>query len=735
MDSDETDSDFERQPKRKKPPLRPPRTSKRTKNPRKEDEIVPETPPESQDALSATKRARQDIADRREKNETFDSFVIKKTLKQFCKPEAQGLEWDECLTAVNQAIAEAYLLANFYVLRQLKAKRALCKIDHTFYQTCLSITTNKDRTKLSLRQRYDEYVLKQARKDANQRWKETGRIGKMKDAPLLIPEFSETDFTAWAKAKDIDLEDAGYEFMQLRGDHPLANTEHLNQGWFQAAAKQMATNAQNGIVRNFAKRLRSFVLDVFDLSKKEAHEVLNGVFAETYEGTDPVVLGLRGQIPRTSENKVSWDAHDLLPIFYEFLTHIEKSNEINKDKKDYKEMRTFSLLPTKKGFEANHCKVDSTGLRALLLRSPRMDPSLAVTYKNEKWTLSASIHSNNASNWIDMADLWWHRLFYVSKLENEEKRSFHREITTDGYGVSAHMSRPTRGKKKSKKSKKKNEGVKDNTTDVLGPTVFKTPKGRTKDYDVIWGIDPGRTDFITATNPHGNTVRFRTSVYRSASGFYRCNRQSNREIDKVPRIRQLLRTTPTKKTTCLDTLIEHIRFTFKHVRELLSFFLRPIFRRLKFRRFSLKTSQLDRACNELVGPAGTRTIIGFGDCGAAGNSVIKSSPAGPVKMLARKLARQCELVAVDEHRTSRAHHDCDAEEDLCNQWTKRECHDGVVRNVKVHKVLHCLTLKGGCGKTVDRDANAAKNILSILMHQLAGDQERPERLRRRPRAS
>ncbi|KAK1944274.1 hypothetical protein P3T76_004191 [Phytophthora citrophthora] len=49
--------------------------------------------------------------------------------------------------------------------------------------------------------------------------------------------------------------------------------------------------------------------------------------------------------------------------------------------------------------------------------------------------------------------------------------------------------------------------------------------------------------------------------------------------------------------------------------------------------------------------------------------------------------------------------------------------------VPVHKVLHCLRKHGGCGKSVDRDVNAAKNILSVLQNELSGISERPLRLR------
>ncbi|ETL40245.1 hypothetical protein L916_08539, partial [Phytophthora nicotianae] len=89
-----------------------------------------------------------------------------------------------------------------------------------------------------------------------------------------------------------------------------------------------------------------------------------------------------------------------------------------------------------------------------------------------------------------------------------------------------------------------------------------------------------------------------------------------------------------------------------------------------------------------------------------------------------------EVVVVDEFRTSKKHFDCQTTDDLKNQRVMRKCRDGVVRKVPVHKVLHCLRKHGGCGKSVDRDVNAAKNILSILQNQLTGISEWPLRLRR-----
>ncbi|ETM32216.1 hypothetical protein L914_20337 [Phytophthora nicotianae] len=399
----------------------------------------------------------------------------------------------------------------------------------------------------------------------------------------------------------------------MRGDRAQAKTEHLNQGWFQAAAKQMATNAKNSVVPNFAKRLRTYVIEHYGPKRAAAHEVLNKTFAtEEFNSTyvrvvEPVITELLKKIPRTKDGKINWVPHDLLPMFYEFLQFVEESNEENMDNADSVEKRTFSLLPTKRGFEASYCKVDSTGLKSLLKRSSGVSRGLWVVHDGQMWTLEDSL--KNSAPWIAISDQWWRRLFRVDELEKPGARSLQRENTTDGYGVNC-------------------------------------------------GDRPWANGFHHGGNEDGKVVRFRTSDFYQASGYSRSNRKSNHYIDKSPRVRELLQNTPTKKISSVETFCNSIEFWFQHDHELLSFFMDPFFRKLKFRRYTLRTAQLDCACFELAGARRTKAVVGFGDCGMTGEGLIKRSVAGPVKAFACKLARYCELVVVDEFRTSKKHFDC-----------------------------------------------------------------------------
>ncbi|ETP01748.1 hypothetical protein F441_21056 [Phytophthora nicotianae CJ01A1] len=176
----------------------------------------------------------------------------------------------------------------------------------------------------------------------------------------------------------------------MRGDRAQAKTEHLNQGWFQAAANQMATNAKNSVVPNFAKRLRTYVIEHYGLKRAAAHEVLNKTFAiEDFDLTyvrvvDPVITELRKKIPRTKDGKnqlgTSRLAADVLQV-----PAVRRG--VQRGKYGQTGLRgeadALSLLSTKRGFEAIYWKVDSTGLKSLLKRSPVVSRGLWVVHDGQ----------------------------------------------------------------------------------------------------------------------------------------------------------------------------------------------------------------------------------------------------------------------------------------------------------------------------------------------------------------
>ena len=161
--------------------------------------------------------------------------------------------------------------------------------------------------------------------------------------------------------------------------------------------------------------------------------------------------------------------------------------------------------------------------------------------------------------------------------------------------------------------------------------------------------------------------------------------------------------------------------------------MRKPFRKLKLRRYIAGWRALQKVCEELTG--GQRTLVGFGDWSnrdVAG--VIKKSPAGPVKRLERELRKRpdCRVVEVDEFRTSKLHSACGCVmRNAKRHKHERRCRErgfegGELRGtVKVHAVLSCPNscCRGIC---MNRDENAALNILRLLQRQIAGQQRPPQ---------
>ena len=186
---------------------------------------------------------------------------------------------------------------------------------------------------------------------------------------------------------------------------------------------------------------------------------------------------------------------------------------------------------------------------------------------------------------------------------------------------------------------------------------------------------------------------------------------------------------PKKKTASLERLKEYVEFMIPCMDLLLQFAMAKPFRKLKLRSYIFAQKKLRELCLKLTAQAGRRTIVGFGDWSNQDISgLIKKCPAGPVKPLERMLRRYCRVEPIDEFRTSKLHNDNDCYQPLVHQYSKRKCRDGVERTLKVHGVLHCKN--NGChSMTVNRDANASKNMLLLLQRKLEGE-DRPPAFRR-----
>ncbi|ETI37748.1 hypothetical protein F443_16441 [Phytophthora nicotianae P1569] len=279
------------------------------------------------------------------------------------------------------------------------------------------------------------------------------------------------------------------------------------------------------------------------------------------------------------------------------------------------------------------------------------------------------------------------------------------EIVTDGKVVSIMMRKPKK---------------------EAGPARTYTEK----DFDVVWGLDPGRRDMFVATNQFEESVSCSSKEFYEEARYTKAKQKIKGWQDRHPKVLEAIRNMRTKKTASPEKLKVYIAFMTQRMDLLLrSSQLKP-FRRLRFRIFLFMTKKLRQLCERLT-PRGKRVVVGFGDWSnqdVAG--IIKKSPAGLVKVFERELARYCTVIPIAEYRTSKVHFECQRQ--LKNQYSQRLCRDGEIRTQKVHSVLHCLN--NGCrGMTVNRDVNASRNMRRLLECKLRG-QDRPLAYTRQARA-
>ncbi|KAK1930498.1 hypothetical protein P3T76_014169 [Phytophthora citrophthora] len=442
---------------------------------------------------------------------------------------------------------------------------------------------------------------------------------------------------------------------------------------------------KNALSMNFYRRFHKFLKRTYMIDGRKVYTLLQAILShEPYipQGTlfDAIVQEWREKIPRKANGKLVDDAHRLVPLTYTFLNDIEERNlyggQVIDEGEQYREIRVFSILPTKKGFECSHMKMCQLGLWGLLKRAGYTIPKPGY-------------------GWEEVRDQYWRKLFNVNKFETAN-RKFAGEIVTDGKAVSIIMRKP---KREAGSAKTYSE----------------------HDFDVMWGLDPGRRDMFVATNQWEDTVSCSSKEFYEEARYTKTKQKIRGWQDCNPRVLEAIRNMPTKKTASLEKLKVYIAFMTQRMNLLLSFSQLKPFRRLRLRSFFFMKKKLRQLCEQLV-PRGKRVVIGFGDWSNQDvGGIIKKSPAGPVKVFERELARYCTVIPIAEYRTSKVHFDC--EQELKIQCSQRLCRDGEIRTQKVHSVLHCLN--NGChGMTVNRDVNASRNMLRLLQCKLR-DEDRP----------
>jgi hypothetical protein len=572
-------------------------------------------------------RTREDVKFRAQRNRETECTVIKTSWNSFCKEAAKALPLESVLKEVNKAICEGYLLANLHVLRMCELEREVPSLDQSFFYGCLSAVSVTGRQKSAIKDLFFR--------------------------------------------KTVEL------YVSTRpAEYVPPDSENLASGWYQNASLQMATCTRNSVATNFYRRFKRYLKHNYSLDGAACYAKMRYMLAEEYDGDDPLVLEYRAMLPKATTGRADSTPHLFMPMQFMFLRYMESHHPLSEaELKKGKQLRLFSLLPTKSGFECSHLKMCTNGLYGLLKRGGAKLPAFGPVFRK-------------------VADDYWRQLFNLEKFETCN-RKFAGEILTDGKAVCMVLRKP-------KPRSFGGEGVLPNLTGD----------------EELWGLDPGRRDLFVMVNEQGEMLSCSTREFYQDAKYKLSNARIRHWYEQSPEVLEAIRNMPSKKASESAKLLDYVRFMLPRLDMLLSFHMRKGFRGLKFKRYIYAQKKLHEICKGITKRMGKRTVVGFGDWSnkdAAG--IIRGSPSGPVMRLERELRKHCRVVSVDEFRTSKLHFDCKTQ--LHNQYSEKRCKDGAAKTVKVHSVLHCRN--SGChGMTVNRDVNAARNILRLLQCRLGG---------------
>ena len=436
--------------------------------------------------------------------------------------------------------------------------------------------------------------------------------------------------------KDVDLQVTLSLYNSRKPNSYVPPTKDYTGGLFNNAAQQMITMTKNYFVYTFYKRLFRYLKRKYILwSYQDIHLFIKNVYDLEYSGYDAEVWKIKDLLGYEKPF-----TQNVIPVLCRILKFSERTHQ-----------RLFSLLPNRKTFTVCYVKFDSTCLHDILISAKIM--------KRDK-------------NFIANKRTYWTKFFNIQDFETRN-RSFAYEILTDGKAVSVIL----------KKSSS-------------GSSVCREPD---TDYDLVWGLDPGRSQVFTAMSNHGELQTLSTKEFYTESNYVKKNKKYAYWYKKDTRVSTTFKSLPSLKTTNISKYLEYLDIFFAEVDYLLDFHFRKPFRDVKFTTYIQSQKKLQKMCKQLVQDK-ENVLVGFGDWSNQDSPVLKLEK-GPVKKFKECLKRYATVIDIDEFKTSKT----------CNC-----CHEELAKT-NVYTVLRCSNTF--CRRNLlNRDRNAAQNILCLTQHVL-----------------
>lgn len=631
---------------------------------------------------------------------------VKMKLNTFCPDRNLRSKIQETVIACNIIVGEAYALTELHVTRDLEAGRPLTMVtkqqwETLYYQSMCAVCDKQVRDAT-----IPETVKASAEVFERLRPPDQRRV----DGSLLGDVLSDLRrVMATSAVNSLNASACGRLKRYLRWAHPDLKSYHELIVGTVLRWPKMKLDGVDGF-RPVAKNGQA-LSDAIRSKRLRARRL-----AESLRDRCPITFGVDKMYAST--------ATKLLPLMHHILRETEQ-HVAKRSRGDA--ARRFTLLPSKHGCTVSNVPLCTRAMLRLVGTLRTREGRAVHPVSNPKKSASTEGHAV------------WRRFFDVNLVETQGRR-FDHQIVTDGCSVSVLMT--TR------------QAHIASSLDISEAWSFgKEAPNQMPVYYI--GVDPGVTDvatWATYTTGGGEPVvsSYSSSRYYHDAKYKISNRRTGRWNEETRELAASLNVREDRSTVA--GLEATIRCFLAAFRALIQHRAEKGYRNMRFMRHVQKQRTVQKICDSIA-PPDRFNVVGFGDWKGTGATPIKRRYSGAIQDIKRELRRRTAArgaadpsVAfgdVWEYKTSITEHTSLTRMVNMVADTTIRRRDGVPevkRRSKVHKVLHARKSVAGFSRTEttwNRDVNAARNILMLLMMQLHGFERPPafcRSLGRRPRA-
>lgn len=608
--------------------------------------------------------------------------AVQVKLSTFVKPaksDEERQKLDRLINMIQQVVmdcnileAEAHLFANVHILRLLEEGKPLPVIDDEFYYRCIRCCTD---TPTSVTREPE--------------WQATMRLFNGLRPPEQRAVPAPGYLTQLISSLRIRMSTAGLNHLRTNLLARLEKHLHLTQRGLTARERKLVAKSVVELPKVPVGKIR------FNLS-----EAARSTIEPTRElvGRGQLKI-IRKQIPNTV-------LHHTLPFYRSALATVEEARA-QAPPNTRPPGRTFTLLPVKRGFTISAIPISSLFMLSMMRECGLVD------------------FAGDGRHLCEVEQRYlWRQAFDIESLETRNSR-FDNYITTDGVSVSVLMDRSA--------------SIEAGRKNWLTPEEMSS-LAQDERVDKV-AVDPGIDDVTTTARVDGSVSSFSSARYYEEALYNVSRRRINKWNAQTEELHQQFAGT-TAETASFEGLCQYARVYLCTLRPLLLHRADKGYRNMRFMRQSAQRAlvvQIGLSVAPRKADGDSHTVVGMGNWRGPGKTPIKRRTCGPLEKVRLELKHRPDvtLVPVDEHKTSCTCHNCGNRlTNMCATTTRFDVATGafVSKKSKIHKVLHCRpSVKTGnnlensegsascCGTTWNRDVNAAKNMLRLLLCMLKGE--------------